>query len=115
MTRTKRWRDLGPSLLLASGIVAGQSAQSSWSDLAGASLLGLCLLVADALSARMRGMPTKPSLPAWIMAYTCGLVGILAMLREPGHTGSLIPVLGLGAWAVLFMRDGKPRATCTFD
>lgn len=115
MTLTTRWRDLGPSLLLAGGVVAGQSAQAAWFDLAGTSLLAWCLLVADALAARMRGMPPRPSLPAWILASTCVLLGLLAMLREPGHTGSLIPVLGLGAWTVLFMRDGKPRATCTLD
>jgi hypothetical protein len=73
------------------------------------------MLIADALAARVRGIPPKPSLPAWIIASTCVLAGLLAMLREPGHAGSLIPVLGLGAWTVLFMRDGKPRATCTFD
>lgn len=115
MTRTTRWRDLGPSLLLAGGIVAGQSAQTAWSDLAGTSLLALCLLVADALAAQIRGLPPRPSLPAWILASACVLTGLLAMLREPGHTGSLILVLGLGAWAVLFMRDGKPRASCAFD
>ena len=114
MTR-RIWRDRGPSLLLAGGIVAGQSAQAAWSDLAGTSLLGFCLLVADALAARIRGMPSRPSLPAWILACTCLLVGLLAILREPGHTSSLIPVLGLGTWTVLFMRDGKPRASCAFD
>ncbi|HEV2606374.1 MAG TPA: hypothetical protein VGT79_00185 [Xanthomonadaceae bacterium] len=112
MTRTTRWRDLGPSLLLAGGIVAGQSAQAAWSDLAGASLLALCLLLADALATQMLGMSPRPSLPAWILASTCVLVGLLTMLREPGHAGSLIPLLGLGAWTVLFMRDGKPRVSC---
>jgi len=109
------WRDLGPSLLLAGGIVAGQSAQAASSDLAGTSVLAFCLLVADALAARVRAMPPRPSLPAWILASTCVLLGLLAMLREPGHTGSLIPVLGLGAWTVLFLRDGKARATCSID
>jgi hypothetical protein len=107
------WRDLGPSLLLAGGILAGQSAQAAWSDLAGTAALALCMLLADALAARVRGMPTRPSLPAWILASTCVAVGLLALLREPGHTGSLIPVLGLGAWTVLFLRDGRPRATCS--
>lgn len=111
--KRQKWRDLGPSLLLAGGIVAGQSARTAWSDLAGTSLLALCLLFADALAARLRNMPPRPSLPAWILASTCVLVGLLALLREPGHTASLIPVLGLGAWTVLFMRDGKPRVSCS--
>ncbi len=107
------WRDLGPSLLLAGGIVAGQSAQAAWFDLAGTSLLATCLLLADAWSARLRGMPARPSLSAWILGCAFTLAGLLAMLREPGHTGSLIPVLGLGAWTVLFMRDGSQRTPCT--
>jgi len=105
-------RDLGPSLLLAGGIVAGQSAQAAWSDLAGTSLLAASLLLADALAARMRGMSPRPSPPAWILASTCVLVGLLALLRQPGHTASLIPVLGLGAWTVLFMRGGTQRIAC---
>ncbi len=107
------WRGIGPSLVLAAGIVAGQSAQAAWSDLAGTALLASCLLLADAWAARLRGMPARPSLPAWILASAFVLAGLLALLREPGHTGSLIPVLGLGAWTVLFLRDGKPRTTCT--
>jgi hypothetical protein len=106
------WRDLGPSLLLAGGIVAGQSAQAAWFDLAGTSLLAMSMLLADALAARVRGMPPRPSLPAWILAFAFALTGLLAMLREPGHTGSLVPVLGLGAWTVLFLRDGNTRTSC---
>ena len=112
MTRTTRWRDLGPSLLLAGGIVGGQSVQVAWFDLAGTSLLALCLLVADALAARIRRMPPRPSLPAWILASTCVLTGLLATLRGPGHTSSVSPALGLAAWTVLFMRDGEPRMSC---
>lgn len=107
------WHDLGPNLLLAGGIVAGQSAQAAWFDLAGSSLLAACLLLADALMARVRGMPPKPSLAACILASAFVLAGLLALLREPGHTGSLIPVLGLGAWTILFLRDGKSPTPCT--
>jgi hypothetical protein len=112
MNRTL-WRDLGPSLLLAGGIVAGQSAQGAWFDLAGTSVLALSMLCADAWAASIRGLPPRPTPAAWILACAFTLTGCLALLREPGHTGSLIPVLGLGAWTVLFLRDGKPRTTCS--
>ena len=108
------WRDLGPSLLLAGGIVAGQSAQAAWFDLAGTSVLALSLLCADALAARVRGIPLRPSLPAWVLGITFLMAGCLALLREPGHTDSLIPILGLGAWTVLFMRGDSRRKSCAF-
>jgi len=113
--KRQAWRDLGPSLLLAGGIVAGQCVQAAWTDLAGTSLLALCLLVADSFAAQIRKLPPRPSLSACLLASTCLLMGLLAMLREPGHTGSLIPVLGLGAWTVLFMRGGRARVSCAFD
>ncbi|HTA64043.1 MAG TPA: hypothetical protein VK753_00940 [Xanthomonadaceae bacterium] len=112
MTR-KFWNDLAPSLLLAGGIVAGQAAQAAWSDLAGTSVLAFSVLAADGLAAKLRGMSPRPSLPAWILVCAFTLAGGLALLREPGHTGSLIPLLGLGAWTTFFMPGGdrrKPRA-----
>ena len=103
------WNDFGPSLLLAGGIVAGQAAQEAWCDLAGTSVLAVGVLAADALAARLRGQPATPSLPAWILAGTFALLGCLALLRAPGHTGSLIPLLGLGAWTVFFMPNRNRR------
>lgn len=106
------WRGLGPSLMLAGGIVAGQFAQAAWFDLAGTSVLAFSLLCADVLAARVRGMPPLPSLPAWVLGITFLMAGCLALLREPGHTGSLIPILGLGAWTVLFMCGDNRRKSC---
>ncbi len=106
MTR-KFWNDLAPSLLLAGGIVAGQAAQVRWFDLAGTLVLALSVLVADTIAALLRARPAQPSLPAWIRGCAFTLAGCLALLREPGHTGSLIPLLGLGAWVALFMRNGE--------
>ena len=104
------WNDLGPSLLLAVGVVAGQAAQAAWSDLAGTAVLALAVLAADALAARWRGSASRPSPPAWILAAAFVIAGALALLREPGHTGSLIPVFGLGAWTVFFMPGRRPRS-----
>ena len=105
-------RDLAPSLLLACGIIAAQSAQSAWSVLAGTLVLALALLAADALAARLHGTASRPTLAAKILAVACVLVGSIAMLREPGHAASLIPVFGLGAWVALFMPGGSRRNTC---
>ena len=102
-----RWQDLGPSALLALGIVAGQAAQAAWNDLAGTAVLALALLAADALAAHARRVVVRPSLPARVLAVAFVVAGALALLREPGHTGSLIPLLGLGAWTSLFMPGGR--------
>lgn len=106
-------KDLAPSALLAIGIVAGQAAQASWNDLAGTGLLALSLLAADALSLRMRGMAARPSPAAWVLAAAFLFAGSIGLLREPGHTGSLIPLLGLGAWTVFFNGDRQRRRPCT--
>lgn len=106
----KFWNDLAPSLLLACGIVAGQAAQSAWFDLAGTSVLAFSVLAADALAARLHGKSAHPSFPAWILACAFTLAGCLALLRAPGHTGSLIPLLGLGAWTAFFMPNNNRRA-----
>ncbi len=108
MTRN-RWQDLGPTALLALGIVAGQAAQAAWNDLAGTAVLASALLAADLLAARSRGAAARPSPPACVLASAIVAAGALALLREPGHTGSLIPLFGLGAWTSLFMPGGRLR------
>ena len=105
-------RELAPSLLLACGIIAAQSAQSTWSCLAGMLLLAIAVLAADTCAARLHGTALRPTLAAMLLAMTCVFAGSIAMLREPGHAASLIPVFGLGAWVVLFMPGGSLRNTC---
>ncbi|HEY2344822.1 MAG TPA: hypothetical protein VGH80_02940 [Xanthomonadaceae bacterium] len=104
------WHDLAPSAVLALGIVAGQAAQSALNDAAGTSVLAFSLLCADALSLRMRRMPARPSPAAEILAIAFVFAGCLALQREPGHDGSLIPLLGMGAWTVFFTQR---RTSCT--
>ncbi len=106
------WRDLGPSLVIALSIVAGQSAQSAWSALAGTGVLAIGLLAADALAVRTRNAAPRPSRAAWILAASFVLAGCLALRRAPGHAASLIPLLGLGAWTSFFMGDRRRRAIC---
>ncbi len=96
-------KELVPSLILALGIVAAQAVQVAWSDLAATSVLAVLVLFADASNVRLHGGRLRPSPGAWILASTFVVVGALALLREPGHTGSLLPILGLGAWVVFFM------------
>ncbi len=105
-------RDFAPSLLLASGIVAAMSVQAACSDLAAMCLLAVAMLAADTLAARLYGALLRPSCAAVVLAVACCLAGCIAMLREPGHTASLIPVFGLGAWVALFMPGGSRRDDC---
>lgn len=102
-------RDLVSSAVLALGIVAGQAAQVAWSDLAGTSLLAACVLLADALAARWDGLRFRPSIAAWILAMTFVATGGLALLRATGHTSSLLPIFGLGAWVVFFLPGSAGR------
>jgi hypothetical protein len=108
----RMWLDLAPSAVLALGIVAGQAAQAAWHDLAATVVLALSLLSADALSLRLRGAAARPSPAAWILAAAFVSAGCIGLAREPGHDGSLIPVLGLAAWTVFFMGDGRKRKPC---
>lgn len=114
MTRSHR-QDLVPSLVLALSIVAAQAAQVATSDLAGACVLALGVLAADALAMRSRGVPTRPAKAAWVLATSFVFAGCLALLRAPGHTGALIPLLGLGAWTALFMGDSPRASPCGSD
>jgi hypothetical protein len=107
-----RWRDLIPSLVLALSIVAAQSAQKTWSDLAGTCVLALGVLIADALARRSYSAPPRISRAAWVLATSFVIAGCLALLRAPGHTGSLIPLLGLGAWTAFFMDTGRRDRLC---
>jgi hypothetical protein len=107
-----RWRDLVPTLVLALSIVAGQSAQKTWSDLAGTCILAFGVLAADALAMRSRESATRPSPAAWVLASSFVFAGCLALLRAPGHTGSLIPLLGLGAWVAFFMGEDRRGSVC---
>jgi hypothetical protein len=107
-----RSRDLIPSLVLALSIVAAQSAQKTSSDLAGTCVLALGVLIADALAMRSRGASLRPSRAALVLAASFVIAGCLALLRAPGHTGSLIPLLGLGAWTAFFMGNGRRDRLC---
>ena len=108
------WQDLVPSLFVAAGVLAAQAAQVAWSDLAGTAVLAACLLAGDALAMRVRGRPARPSPAALFLAGAFVVAGLIASLRAPGHTGSLMPLLGLGAWTVLFAPAGRRGRACSF-
>jgi hypothetical protein len=116
MTR-KHWLDLGPSLLVAGGIivstlVAVLTAESGWLVLAGPLLLALSVVGADVLASRLRGESSGPSRAALIMGGACLLSCLIVALRDPSLVKTLIPVLGGPTWVTLFLLrpEGRPRA-----
>jgi hypothetical protein len=116
MTR-KHWLDLGPSLLVAAGILlstllAGLAARSGWLVLAGPLLLALAVVSADLLSARLRGKSARPSPAALLLAGSFLLACAIVALRDPGLVKTLPPILGGAAWVALLRRDGGRRRTC---
>ena len=113
----KYWLELGPSLLVAAGIVAAtfvaaRAAESGWLVLAGPLLLALTVVGADVLGSRLRGKPSRPSWTALFIGGSFLLAGLIVALRDPSLVKTLIPVIGVTAWPALMLRSGSPRKTC---
>jgi hypothetical protein len=116
MTRKSRL-DLGPSLLLAVGMVgstfiAGRAAHAGWWVLAGPLLLALSAVGADVLSSRLRGRSSGPSAAALILGSALFLAGWIVALRDPGLVKALIPDLGVAAWIVVLLPSKGERKPC---
>jgi len=87
MMRTT-WRDLGPSLFVAVGIVLAtlvSTVLDGWLVLAGPVLMAIAVLAANVLDARMKGR-SGPSAVAMILA-----------LSDPADVKLMIPTLGVVA------------------
>ena len=116
MTR-KYWLELGPSLLVAAGIVAATfvavlAAKSGWLVLAGPLLLALTVVGADVLGSRLRGKSSRPSWTALLLGGSFLLAGVIVALRDPSLVKTLIPVIGVTTWPALMLRPGGPRKPC---
>jgi hypothetical protein len=114
MTR-QYWLELGPSLLVGTGIilstfVATLAAGSGWLVLAGPLLLVLAVVGADVLDSRLKGKSSGPSPAALILGTTFLLAGAI-LVRDPNHVRTLIPIVGIAAWVVL-LRPESRRNTC---
>ena len=113
----KYWLELGPTLLVGTGIVAATfvavlAAESGWLVLAGPLLLALTVVGADVLGSRLRGKPSRPSWTALLVGGSFLLAGLIVALRDPSLVKTLIPVIGVTAWPTLMMRPGSPRKAC---
>ncbi len=115
MTR-KFLPELAPSVLMGAGIILAtliaRSAGSSSMLLAAPLLLACALVLADALSSRLRGEASAPSLAAWILGGALMLASLILTLRDPRLVGTLIPIIGSSHWIVLLLRHQKQRSAC---
>jgi hypothetical protein len=116
MTR-KSWRALGPSLVLAAGIVVSTlaallAARSGWLVLAGPLLLALAVVGADVLDSRLRGRSSRPSRAAFLLGGAFLWAGLIVALRDPGLVKTLVLVLGPMSWVTLFLRAEGRRRPC---
>jgi hypothetical protein len=106
--------DLGPSLMVAAGIIgstfiAVRAAGAGGWVLAGPLLLALAVVGADAWGCRRRGGPARPSWAAVILGGSFLLSSLI--LGDPGLVKDSLPVLGTVAWITL-LRPGSRRRTC---
>jgi Na+-translocating ferredoxin:NAD+ oxidoreductase RnfD subunit len=103
-----------PALLLAAGMLLScllAVQQSDWLVLAAPLALALSVLVGEALEARLRGLPARPSPSAMILAASFLLASLIVAVKDPGLLKGLMPLLGTLAAATLPMR-GKHRNAC---
>ena len=116
-----RWYDLGPSLLLGVGIVgsalvAALAAKYRWGSegwvLIGPLFLGLAVVGADALKARLSGQSFRPSHAALLVGGAFLLAGSIVTLRDPGLFKTLIPLLGAASWVALLVPPDPQRRPC---
>ena len=116
MTR-KSWLALGPSLVLAAGIVVSTlaavlAAGSGWLVLAGPLLLALAVVGADVLDSRLRGRSSGPSPAALVLGGAFLLAGLIVALRDPALVKTLVLVLGPMSWFTLLLRPEGRRKPC---
>jgi hypothetical protein len=112
--KRNRWFDLGPSLLVGSGIIlstlaAVRAAGSGWPVLTGPLVLALAVIGADVLNSRLRRGSSWPSGAALILGAGFVVAGSLVAAGEPGLVATLIPIVGAGAWVTILQR---PEARC---
>jgi hypothetical protein len=115
MTR-KALLDLGPSLVVALGIILASLAavlttESGWWVMTGPLLLSLSVVGADLLHARLAGESSAPSPAALLLGGSFLLASAIVAISDPFLVALLIPVIGSTGWVTLFLRRpaGGPR------
>lgn len=113
----KIWLDLGPSLLVAIGILAStfvavRTADSGWWVLSAPLLLALTVVGADVMGSRLRGLSSGPSWVSLLLGATFLLSGAIMALRDPSLVKLFIPIVGSSAWTSLLLLPGNRRKAC---
>lgn len=112
----KSWLDVGPSLILAAGILLGTFIAVLVRESRGLALTGLLLQAlsvvgADVLFSRLRGESSRPGWTALVLAGALFVSGGIVALRDPRLVIMLLPTQGTMAWLAIFMRStGRDRA-----
>jgi hypothetical protein len=112
-----RMDEIAPSLSVGIGIVASTwiakiAVASGWLVLIAPLLLMFSILAGDALGARLRGQPTRPSSAAMILGGAIVLASMILAPHTDGRIAVSLPVVGMAAWTTLLMRRGDMRAPC---
>jgi len=102
------WQTLGPSLLIAAGILAGTLAvrlAGSGAWLAGPLVLGVAVIAADTLDRRRQGAAAGPSRRSLVLAGLILAVGTVIAELDAGSLSASITSLGMAAWIALRLRS----------
>jgi hypothetical protein len=111
------WLSLGPSLLVAVGIIVSTLIAKRFDHslplvLASQLLLALAMVSADVLGSRLRGEAAGPSPAALILGVSFVLAGFIVAFRDPSLVKTFIPLSGAGAWVVIVGRSEASRRAC---
>jgi hypothetical protein len=111
------WIGLGPSFVLAIGMVAAtwvaaHAPGNGERALGAVAVLAVGVVWADVWNRRLRGRSARPSWAA--MFLLAGLAGASAILMngDAGYLRTMIPVFGIGCWVSLLMRPEAKGMRC---
>lgn len=109
-------RFLLPDLWLAAWVIVASAllvhtAGSRWVVYGALLSLGLAVLTADIWQSRQRGLPSRPTAAAWVLAGAVALTGLMIGSDDPRHAQAFMPVLCAVAAATASQR-GSRRAKC---
>ena len=93
---------IGPSLLLAAGVIASTIAaillsHASWLVLVAPTCMAVVLIWASVLIARPQDAHRKALWPALILGASLLLASVIVVVKDPALLAPLMPVLGGGA------------------
>ena len=116
--KRERWNELGPSLLVAFGMIASSLVAvtangSVWRALAACVVLALATVAAGIVS-RRPGESFHRTISAAVAAAAIVIAGTLVAFRDPKLVTLLLPVLGVSAWAPLLRPSAGRTGICRY-